>query len=208
MVKRAAFTFIELIFAIVIIAITVVSLPMMNQVLTKNIDKNIIQEAIFAAATELNEATTVHWDENSTDANSSSGLAKVINLDNLCNNDQNSSRYRLRPGHILEPLHRRCLDDLTQPEADTNTNDDIDAVEDIAHTSKSIFLNSDPSSEGYKNDYNSTVTITYNPIFDGAQRPNMKKITSTITDSNGNTIVKLSTYVANIGEVDYYKRSF
>jgi competence protein ComGC len=208
MVKRAAFTFIELIFAIVIIAITIVSLPMMNQVLSKNVDSNLIQEAIFAAATELNEVTSVHWDENSTEENSTNDLAKVINIDSTCEDNATKDRFRLRSGHILEPLHRRCLNDLDRNETRSNTNDDVDAVEDTAHASRSIFIDSSPSAEGYKNDYNSTITISYDPVFDGTQRPNMKKITSTITDSSGKTIVKLNTYVANIGEVDFYKRSF
>lgn len=208
MVKRAAFTFIELIFAIVIIAITVISLPVMNRLLTKNLDSNLIQEAVFAAATELNEVTTAHWDENSTDDHTNNSLAKVINLDNSCNDDNTSSRYRLRPGHILEPLHRKCLNDLSTDAADSADDDNITAVEDLAHGKREIFINADPSIEGYKSDYNSTVTISYDPSFAGAARPNMKKITSKILDSNNKTIVKLDTYVANIGEVDYYKRSF
>jgi len=207
-VKRGAFTLIELIFAIIIIGITVISLPMMNQLLSKNIDNNLIQEAVFAAATELNEVTTAQWDENSTEKDSTSSIAKVINLDNSCEDNSSSNRYRLRPGHILESLHRKCLNDLSATEADTNSDDDVTAIEDIVHGSQEIFLNPTPSAEGYKSDYNSTLTVSYSPEFNHANQPNMKKITSTIFDKNGNVIVKLSTYVANIGEVDYYKRTF
>jgi len=78
-VRRAAFTLIELIFAIVIIAISVISLPMMSQTVAKGIDANIVQEAIFAAATELNEAVTAHWDEASMEVNTTTSFAKVIN---------------------------------------------------------------------------------------------------------------------------------
>lgn len=208
MVKRSAFTFIELIFAIIIIAITVISLPMVTQVTSKNANSNVVQEAIFAAATELNEVTTVHWDENASDSNDTKTLLKVINIDNSCEDNSSSQRYRLRPGHIAEALHRRCLNDLTQGEADSNSNDNIDAVEDKLHASQTIFLNTDPSASGYKDDYQSILSVTYSPLFAGAHRSNMKKITSTITDSDGKTIIKLSTYVANIGEVDYYKRSY
>ncbi len=208
MVKRGAFTLIELIFAIVIIGITVVSLPMMNQVLSKNIDNNLIQEAVFAAATELNEATTAQWDENSTEANATNSIAKVINFNNQCEGNSSSSRYRLRSGHILQPLHRKCLNDLSVGKAGTNTKDDVIAVEDIVHGSQEIFLNPTPSASGYKSDYNSTLTITYSPEFNHATQANMKKITSEILDTNGNILVRLSTYVANIGEVDYYKRTF
>jgi len=207
-VKKSAFTLIELIFAIIVIAITVVSLPVMNQVLAKDTDANLIQEAVFAAATELNELTTVHWDENSIDPNNANGLANVINIDNTCENNISSSRYRFRPGHILQPYHRRCLNNLTQTAAHTHATA-VDAVEDQLHLTRHIFLNPSPSEEGYKNDYNSTLTITsYTPSFNATPEANLKQVTANILDENGNTLVSLTTYIANIGEVDYYKRTY
>ena len=208
MVRRGAFTLIELIFAIIIISIAVMSLPVMSRLLTNSIDTNLVQEAIFAAATELNEATTKHWDENSIDTSASTPLAAVINIDGTCEANNLSSRYRLRPGHIVEPYHRHCLNDLNQIEADTNTNNDVEAVEDSIHADQSIFLNPTPSQSGYKNNYTSSLTVNYDPSFAGAARPNLKQITVSIKNSNGDTLTSLNTYVANIGEVDYYKRSF
>jgi len=208
MVKRAGFTFIELIFAIVIISVVVISLPKMSQLLTKNMDTNLIQEAIFAAATELHEATTKHWDENSLDSTSSVYLAGVIDTDGNCESNSSSPRYRLRPGHILQPYHRRCLNNLSQAEVDTNTNAAVDAVEDSKHNDVSIFLNPTPSQSGYKDNYTSSLSVTYNPVLNGIARPNLKRITVTIKDSSGKTLTSLTSYVANIGEVDYYKRSY
>jgi len=208
MVKRAGFTFIELIFAIVIISVVVMSLPKISQLLTKNMDTNLVQEAIFAAATELHEATTKHWDENSIDSSSSIYLAGVLDIDGNCESNSSNSRYRLRPGHILQPYHRRCLNNLTQAEADTNTNNAVDAIEDSKHINQSIFLNPTPSQSGYKDNYTSSLTVSYDPSFDGATRSNLKKITVTIKSSDGTTLSSLTTYVANIGEVDYYKRSY
>jgi prepilin-type N-terminal cleavage/methylation domain-containing protein len=207
MVKRAAFTLIELIFAIVIIALVVMTLPIMSKLLTKNVDTNLVQEAVFAAATELNEATTKHWDENSIDTNTSSDLAGVINLDASCQSNNADARYRLRKGHILQPYHRRCINNLALAAANSNTNANIDAVEDSTHNAASIFLNPTPSASGYKNNYTSTLNITYTPNFN-ANQPNLKKITVTIKKSDGTTLTTLYTYVANIGEVDYYKRSY
>ena len=208
MVKRAGFTFIELIFAIVIVSVVVMSLPKMSQLLSKNMDTNLVQEAIFAAATELHEATTKHWDENSIENTSSVYLAGVIHTtDNSCETNSTNPRYRLRSGHILQPYHRRCLNDLTQTEADSNTTA-VDAVEDSIHTAQSIFLNPTPSQSGYKDNYTSDLVITYSPTFDGTARPNLKQITVTIKNSSGTTLTSLTSYVANIGEVDYYKRSY
>lgn len=208
MVKKSAFTLIELIFAIVVIAITVISLPMMNQAVSKGIDSNLLQEAIFAAATELNEATTAQWDEASIDENTSTAVSQVINLDGLCENNQSNERYRLKPGHILEPLHRKCLNNLTQGELDSNTNANVDAVEDKAHGYTNIFLNLTPGQEGYKQNFTSALSVSYDPVFDGAVRPNLKKLTITVKDEQGNIVTSLFTYVANIGGIDYYKRSY
>ncbi len=58
MVRRYAFTMIELILAIVIIAITVMSLPMMSQVTAVTSANNIeADEAIFEAYVKAMEAT-------------------------------------------------------------------------------------------------------------------------------------------------------
>jgi len=204
MVKRAAFTLIELIFAIIIIAIAVLSLPIISQVLSKNVDTNLVQEAIFAAATELQDTTTKHWDRNSIQGTS---LAAVIDLDNTCEQNNSNPRYRLRPGHILQPYHRKCLNNLGLGAANFNVGPTV-AVEDNNHTSESIFLNPTPSQSGYKDNYTSELDVSFSPTFAGAIRPNLKKITVTIKDSNGTILTSLTTYVANIGEVDYYRRSY
>ena len=208
MVKKSAFTLIELIFAIVVIAITVVSLPMMNQAISKGIDTNLIQEAIFAAATELNEIITVQWDEASIDENSSKTISQVINLDGSCENNQSSERYRLRNGHILQPLHRKCLNDLNQAELNSNIIDTIDALEDKVHNDTNIFLNLIPDQTGYKYNYTSSVTIEYNPVFNNNPRANIKKVIIQVKDQNGKLLTSLFAYVANIGGIDYYKRSY
>jgi len=96
---------IELIFAIVIIAITVLSLPMMTQINQRGVESNIVQEAIFAASTELMGATAGYWDENSLQDINMSHLERVINISGDCN-----TSTQLRPGHINQMYHRRCLD--------------------------------------------------------------------------------------------------
>ena len=201
---RTAFTLIELVFAIVIIAISVISLPMMNQVVSKGVDSSLKQEAIFAAATELNEAVTAHWDENSLEATMLDSYAKVIETGD-CSNDVNSSRYRLRAGHINQPLHRRCLDDNTTGPLDAALAGVFD-LNDMAHGSASI-LTGTGGEKGYKDSYNSVLTVTRPANFAGANNNNIKMITSTISDSDG-TLALLRTYSANIGEVDYYKRGY
>jgi len=206
-VVRYAFTLIELIFAIVIIGITVISLPMMTQVTSKGIDESIVQEAIFAAATELNEATTHHWDENSFDINAKNIYSRVVTtaLGGLKGCDTNT---RLRPGHINQKLHRRCTD-ANSTVSKAFTDDKISTFEDIAHSGNNdnIFNENKADAKGYKRKYTSKLVIMH-PITFGTLNTSqdIKKLDVTVSDSNG-IITKLSTYSANIGEIDYYKRT-
>jgi len=208
-VKRDGFTFIELIFAIVIIAITVLTLPVMSRITSKGIENSIVQEAIFAAATELNEATTMHWDANSIEPTELNSFAKVIDMGG-CDNNTSSPRYRLLPGHIEQPLHRRCLDSNTTTPAYT-ASANIEAVENKAHNFTEIFLNPATNGAGYKDKYESQITIDKNAAFGGTNNSNIKKITVTIRHSptqGGEVITSLKTYVTNIGETDYYKKAY
>jgi len=210
-VGKGAFTLIELIFAIVVIGIAVVSLPMMNQVISTGIEKNIVQEAIFAAATELNEATTAHWDENSLEPNEPNSLARVIETGS-CENNASLVSFRQMPGHISQPLHRRCLDSNATTVDNSSADANIMALDDMTKTDVSIFTNNTTNQQaGYKKDYKATVSVTNANVIFGIDQvnanPNMKKITVSVKD--GATVVtSLSTYSANIGEVDYYKKEY
>ena len=207
MVRRYAFTMIELIFAIVIIAISVISLPVMSQTISKGIDSNLVQEAIFATATKLNEAVTYSWDQNSIDPLQPDSLAQTINTgpgvgDCIVNGQ--------RPGYIPQEKHRKCLSNLlTRPSAvlgpDGGVLNDLD---DLAEADVPLFSNA-AAADAYKdNDYKSTITITYaNFGTITAASQNIKLVSATISDSDG-PVTKLNTYSANIGEIDYFRRTF
>ena len=210
MVRRRAFTLIELIFAIVIIAISVVSLPMMNQAISKAIDSNLLQEAIFAAATELNEAISVHWDENSLEATSLDSLARVIDHSGNCENNASLPSYRQMPGHVSQPLHRRCLNsNAISPDDAAFTTDAVADINNMAHPSQNIFINPTPGQAGYKNTYNSAVAVIRPANFNGNNN-DIKRIMITVTDDSvpAKTITTLKTYSCNIGEIDYYKKEY
>jgi prepilin-type N-terminal cleavage/methylation domain-containing protein len=200
--SKKGFTLIELIFAIVVISISVISLPMMNQVNSKGLDSNLVQEAIFGATAELSGALTPHWDENST-VDDQNSLARVIDIDNKCNEDGREHRLK---GHINQPLHRRCLNDSGVDPADKNDSDEIFALEDMEHTAQDLF-DGESSANGYKKNYKSEVTLRRSVDFNGVN-DHIKEINITIKDSDGNIITLLQAYSANIGEVDYYKRTY
>lgn len=210
MVRRSAFTLIELLFAIIIIGISVISLPMMNQVIEKGISANIVQEAIFAASTKLNEATAAHWDENSFEANETTTLARVIDipLNSIrCDNNSSSTTYRQMPGHINQALHRRCLDDNTTSFSNVDVAGVTSLGDMIQLTPTNIFIDTTTDNAGYKQRYNSTLEITHPADFNGSSY-NIKKITVNITSTDGTLITQLSTFSMNVGEVDYLKREY
>ena len=196
--NRFAFTMLELIFAIVIISITILSLPMMSQINEKGIESNIVQEAIFAASTELMGASAGYWDTNSMEDSNYSHISRVIDINGDCNNSSSSGRYRLKSGHIAQPFHRRCVISTTGNCLDLESST-FPNLNNAQHSSRKVFLNDNPSSSGYKKTYFSKVDVT--------RVDNIKYISVTVSDSE-NTLVVLKMQSANIGEVDYFKRRF
>jgi hypothetical protein len=182
---------------------------MMNRVIEKGVSANIVQEAIFAATTELNEATTAHWDENSFEPGKTDELSRVIDIPVnpiRCDNNSSHDNYRRLPGHLKQPLHRRCLDDNTT----TYSNTDVAGVTslwDMTHASENIFIDSTTDETGYKQEYNSTVQIIHPADFNGSNY-NIKEIIISIQKSDGTLITKLRTFSMNIGEVDYLKKEY
>ncbi len=210
---RYAFTMIELIFAIVVIAISVMSLPMMTRVTTQGIENNLVQEAIFASVSEINMATTYIWDEHSLidmdDLNATfNDLSRVINTDGGCIDtftpDANGVSIIRRNGHI----HRRCLDNLlTNVYAGT---DYIDALETPEHDFNATFEGGGSSQSAYKQEYESSLVVNY--CGDGtcdktfgttANDQNIKEIVVTVRNDQDEDVTLLRAYSANIGELAY-----
>ncbi len=201
MVKHLAFTMIELIFAIVIIAFAVLSLPMINNVIAKNIEGSMSQEAIFAASAELNQVVSLYWDELSME-----GAATLSRVVWTSATDCNLTTKR-RSGHINQPLHRRCRDSNTPPTIVGDTT--LNSLNDISRTSHNIFIDTTKSASGYKQKYTSTFTVAFanfGTITSGNK--NIKKITVLIKDKDAKEITKLSTFSANIGEIDYHDKDY
>ncbi|QHG91716.1 type II secretion system protein [Sulfurimonas sp. CVO] len=201
---RAAFTMIELIFAIVIVSIAVISLPTMIQVTSKGIESNIVQEAIFAASAELMGATSYYWDARSIEDNATSHLSRVIDVDGDCENNASSPRYRLRDGHIAQPYHRRCLDSTSDTVLNTSSTDFPNLNNAVNTTVDNLFdINATAEASGYKELYKSQVTVA------PGTNNNIKILTASVYKDDGATLLTtLKIYSANIGEIDYYKRRF
>ena len=191
--KRFAFTMIELIFAIVIIAISVMSLPMMAQVNQKGIEQGILQEAIFAASAELMGASAGIWDKRSLDDEALSDIPRVINISGDCTADKR------RPGHVTGFGHRQCLFDNTTVLAINTATGATKTLHHAAHGSQNIFTDTTTDKDGYKQSYNSTLIIS--------NTNDIKFLESAVYDTSGTLLlVKLKMQTANIGGIDYYTR--
>lgn len=191
---RFAFTMIELIFAIVVMSIAVMSLPVMTRITSEGIENSLVQEAIFAASAELMSVTSYYWDGNSLQDNATSHLSRVIDISNDCNASTN-----LRPGHVDQPFHRRCLNNNSTGPLDSGLGLGVDSIDSQEHVADiDIFTDTINDSTGYKDTYTSSVDVSRNG--------NIKVITSEIKNSDGDVITRLRTQSANVGEIDYYKR--
>jgi type II secretory pathway pseudopilin PulG len=205
-VVRVAFTLIELIFAIVVIGIAVISIPTVNQVSTDGMEKNILQEAIFMAAAELNQAVSANWDDNSYIPGEENTTARVIDMNGDC-----SAALRQRPGQV----HRSCLPNPATKLAPAPNNLVMD-FDDLAGNS---VVNMD-NLDGYKNNMTTTIAVypaggaiplvakiagAFGQNIAGDAR-NIKQIQATMVV--GPDTVILNTYSCNIGEVEYKGRFF
>ncbi len=217
-INKNAFTLIELIFAIVVIAISVMSLPMMTRVTTAGIESNLVQEAIFASVAEINMATTYIWDENSLidedDVTATKdSLSRVIDVDgtecpNITPDPITGLNILRRAGHV----NRRCIDNAdTRVYVGTGT-DFQDALETPEHNTFSpAFEGAGSSKTAQKQDYESKLEVNYATgiqmqFGNTANDPNIKELTLTIRNEKQETITVLRTYSANIGEVAYARR--
>lgn len=238
MVRHYAFTLIELVFAIVIIAIIVLSIPVMNQINGKAMEGNLAQEAIFITSAKVLQTLTFPWDENSTDAELIlegatvlSGVVKIPegteSLDfnaNIC-----------RPGLI----NRFCRTDQSGFEVNVSElgNDNISPLIRGLDDSNGTFELGSGTSAGYKNKYRTITRITYvsdsednatNSIDYNASNPFSNKVfvfsdndinnksnlrlltvsTEEFKDGEWIPVVVLRAYGANIGEIKPYKRTY
>ena len=116
---------IELIFAIVVISITVLSLPMLMRVNQNAMEANVVQEALFATSAKIMQVLSYPWDEHSVDSQHPGAYTKVVSIvgatehyprtyDMHGNADGNGT---FRVGHIREDGHRRFHTPPTSPDA-------------------------------------------------------------------------------------------
>ena len=196
---RQAFTLIELIFAIVIIGIATLSLPMMSQVISKGSEKSLTQEAIFIAFTEITKVTSAAWDENSRIGNDD--YEHVIFADDAEATASVTNDLTSRTGNINIPYNinnnRTLRPIVLWPDGGETREDDVD---DYIATGANA-TGSAGSETGYKFQYTKDITVASNASFgDLVTNANIKKIEIRVNDASG-LLVKFNMYAINTGSV-------
>lgn len=232
---RKAIAMIELIFAIVIMGIVMMSAPMLIGSASSGSLVTVQQEAIAASASELGMILTRDWDEAGTDETAENPILIVTDgdasLDMILAPDGNSSGRRAgtpitssrKSFSSVSSVERfASLKAAFETESDADDIDDFDTdtitltgtrhlLGDLADTTISIatavnYISDTPTAGGYN-----SVTLTLDNPFDTivtAGSSNIKSITAQTTSTNLDTSIKLQAFSCNIGTYTLKMRSF
>jgi len=212
---RKASSMIELVIAIVIMGIAVMTLPLMLERVQANNAFAMQQEAILAAKTQLGDMITYPWDENSLKNN------VVAVLDTQSASYQREVNTTRRIGHVKQDKRRKFFNNTTNASViGTATNNIIDIADfdtDVAELNKLNAADADfAGTLDYRFDFNMTTSVRYindNPVnfvFSDANistTSNIKMITVTLQGDNISTF-KLRAYSSNIGESELLRRNY
>ncbi len=206
---------IELVFAIVIMGIAVMSLPLILTQVQNNNAFAMQQEAILAAKAKIGDILTYEWDENSYDPVASrSFVLDTVNGDGELNATAGTPR---RVGHIDVDYRRKFFPVATFASPIRRDGGDLDDVDDFNNTVTTISATAETAGTGL--DYVYTLTMnptinyardtatysktilddfTFNPDNAPASPTNIKAISVTV--SGGDQNITLRAFTCNIGE--------
>lgn len=205
--QRKAIAMIELIFAIVVIGITLLSVPLMVNQASESTYTTLQQEAIAAAASDMSLILSREWDE----VNTNDLIDSTIVTTASGNYDQ-AARTNLRSRTYTSSLGT-TLAASTTLSADSGDSDDIDDVNGVT-TALTTLGTSDLV------DTTMTIGTTVSYLSDGTTSPigttdtgtsNIKGITITLTSGGVAELqktVKLNAFSANIGSYDLARKVF
>lgn len=228
---------IELIFAIVVIGITLLSAPLL---LSQSVKSNLVafeQESIAIAAAHANTMMSYAWDEQNTDTSDFEGnILHVITGDSQL--EANATlRGSTSPKTPAEQRKRRfslAASNASSPLGKENPND-LNDVDDFHDTNSSLRLfstNTNKSNVGDYIDINISIATTVNYVIDNtvdyypasneftfrtpsatqAASSNIKLITTTLTSNSQSTDLNskqivLRSFMCNIGAASPLQRS-
>lgn len=228
---------IELIFALVIMGIVFISLPLVLINNSKSLEDNLIQESIFLTSSKITHIMGLQWDNNSSESGVGTLAASDVVDVTAGAADLNRSFSDFRVGHFQEDKHRRMTPDGDKRFAtaalgiEGTLYDDVDDFH--GQTATALVTGADTTTQfGYKKAYRTDINVSY--VNDGADgtffngnavqnfafttldaggTTNLKMIEVSVEQDNSgtgdwDTTLLLRAYVANIGETDYHKRRY
>ncbi len=128
---RAAIAMIELIFAIVIMGIVLMSAPMLIDTAAKSTYVALQQESIAAASSEIGLILTHHWDEGDTDLNETAPILGTLGNSGL-NEKGNTGRRAGTPESSRRSFYTSLGEDINASiKADFTAEGDLDDIDDF-----------------------------------------------------------------------------
>jgi len=209
--KKSAFTLIELIFSMVIIAIAFTVLPKIMQLATKVSAQNLREEAMYNAVAYIGLIKSTAWDENNTMVDDILHVSSEGNSNYVCNS---TTTYRI--GGF--DGSRNCRNDKSASVIGVD-NDENEFRDDMDDFNGSI----DATNDTHSREYDLNVTVKYvkdiaenEASFVSEQRSdttNTKEINITVIvtkkqEALGNSLVKMSFIAQNIGQQRINRRNW
>ena len=213
--KKTAFTLIELIFSMVIIAIAFTVLPKILQLAAKVSVQNVREEAMYNAVAYIGLIKSTAWDENNTQVDDILHVSSAGDSDYDCNS---SASNPIRKGGFTGS--RNCKNDknasitLGMESNDNNIYDDMDDFNDV---------NTSATNYNSSRDYNLSVTVKYVkdinesddtfPSSEKSDSTNTKEINVTVEVNTkksalGTSLVRMSFTAQNIGQQRINRRNW
>jgi len=231
---KKAFSLVELVLAIIIIAISVMTIPLMLNQSGNNNSFAIMQESILAARTKMGNILTFEWDANSTISVGTDTYIRVLDVragdSELDRNNTTATALdeNRRIGHIVQDRRRRFHDqNITTPAGLIFPSQNVDNanptnLNDFHQQDSNI---SSGNSLDYIMDFNMTTTVSYIsdetdysaqnvdfnfstagiPITD-LNSTNIKMIEIFVQMRNNSTPFRLRSYSCNIGQAELLER--
>jgi type II secretory pathway pseudopilin PulG len=223
---KKAMSMIELVFAIVIMGIVVMSLPLVLSQTQNSNSFALRQEVILSIKTKLSYILSYQWDQYTYD--STADIERVLTIPASADTatDFNTSTIR-RKGHVLADGRRRLWDDLnvstTKATFTTDTaNDDIDDFNGKSETKTitalddfifNVELNStvsyikDTLSNGTYATSNA-ITFIFNPDNNTTNSTNIKMIKVSATANGIENPISMYAFSSNIGQSKVTKKTW
>jgi len=227
---KKAMSMIELVFAIVIMGIVVMSLPLVLTQVQNSNSFALRQEVILSIKSKLSYILAYQWDQNTYDT--TADIERVLNIPASADTDTdfNTTTTR-RKGHVVADGRRRLGDDLTiiptvkadfGATKDANPNDDVDDYDGNSETKAitalddfifNVTLN---TSVNYLRDTlligdyqtSNEITFTFNPDNITNHSTNIKMISVTATANGIENPMSMYAFSSNIGQSKVAKKTW